>query len=110
MTVSVNTSGTTAALTIGTPVTLATITTAGIYVLVVDTVNMVTGDALEMRIYSKPTAAGDTERQAYCFAIQHGQADIQKISIPVPSPVSFRAELTQTAGTGRAFKWAVWSL
>lgn len=108
MAVSVNTSGSQTA-TIGTEHTLATITTAGIFQLVVDTNNLANGDTLELRIYLIPAGSG-TERLAYYTAFGQAQGQPFKTSLMIPSPISWRATLKQTAGTGRAFPWAVWQM
>lgn len=106
MAVSVNTNGSQTAV-IGTEHTLATITVTGIFQLVVDANALVNGDELELRIYLKP-ASGGTERLAYYTAFAHAQGQPLKTSLTIPSPISWRATLKQTAGTGRAFPWAVW--
>ena len=94
---------------ISTEHTLTTITTAGTYVLVVDLANLVNGDAVELRIKTKLTS-GDTSQLAYVASYQHAQSEDNVYSIPVPAPIEFVATLKQTAGTGRAFIWAVYAL
>lgn len=108
MAVAENTGGSQTAV-INTEHTLATVTTAGTYVLVVDTNAMVAGDVLELRIKTK-VRSGGTSRLAYSVIYAHTQADPQKYSVPVPANIEFVATLKQTAGTGRAFTWAVLSL
>jgi hypothetical protein len=108
MAVSVNTNGSQTAV-IGTEHTLATITTAGIFQFVVDTSNLANGDAVELRIYLKP-AAGGTEQLTYYTAFGNAQGQPMKTSLMVPSPISWRATLKQTTGTGRVFPWAVWQM
>jgi hypothetical protein len=109
MTVTVNTSGSQTA-TIGTEHTLATITTAGIYQLYVDIAALVAGDLVELRTYGKARPT-DTERLLYGpFTL--GPIVPGQLLIPSPaiiSPHSCRFSLKQTAGTGRAFPWAVYS-
>lgn len=90
--------------TIGTEHTLATETTAGVYVLVVDTGNMVDGDKVELRLKTK-ARSGDTSRLAYRGTYRHVQLDPNKYSIPVPVDTEVVATLKQTDGTGRAFPW-----
>lgn len=108
MTVAINTESSQTA-TISTEHTLATITSAGTYVLAVDCANMVNGDVLELRVYTKLTAS-DTSQLTYYAAYKHAQGALNKLSVPVPAPIEFKATLKQTAGTGRAFIWAVYSL
>lgn len=108
MAVSVNTNGSQVA-TIGTESTLATITTAGIFQLVVDASVLANGDAVELRIYLKP-ASGGTEQLAYYTAFGNAQGQPLKTSLMIPSPISWRATLKQTTGTGRTYPWAVWQM
>lgn len=95
--------------TISTEHTLSTITTAGTYQLAVDTANMVAGDEVELRVYGKARSS-DTERLMYYASFTMAQASPLKMSVPIISPHYFRASLKQTAGTGRAFPWAVYSV
>lgn len=93
-------------------------TDSGVYVLMVDTRNMVNGDELELRAYVK-TLTGDANGfLAYSptYAQQQGDGaapgssgsgDSVKISVPIPSPYSITFTLKQTAGTGRDFPWRV---
>lgn len=108
MAVAVNTSGSQTA-TVSTEHTLATITAAGVYVLVVDCANMVTGDECELRIYGKARSS-DTERLIYVYGFAHAQGQPLKESVAVPTPHHAKFTLKQTAGTGRAFPWAVYQL
>ena len=84
--------------------TLDTETVAGVYVLVVDTVNMVNGDVLELRIKTK-YASGGTSRLAYSQTYAHVQSDPIKYSVPVPVDTEIICTLKQTAGTARDFPW-----
>jgi len=95
--------------TIGTEHTLTTLTNNKTFVLVVDAANMVNGDELELRIKTK-VLSGDTLQEAYFAPFRNVQGTKNKYSIPVPANIEFVATLKQTAGTGRAFKWAVLSL
>ena len=108
MTVSENT-GNTQTATISTEHTLATITTAGTYQLLVELTNMVDGDELELRIKVKGRS-GSTSRVLFFQTYKHAQgADaIVAISPPVPAPFEFVATLKQTAGTGRNFVWSIY--
>lgn len=108
---SVNTSGSQTA-TITTEHTLATITTAGTFVLAVDLNAMVGGttpDILELRIYGK-ARSGDTERLIRCWPFLGVQVEILWQSIPIMSPHHYKATLKQTQGTGRAFPWAIYAV
>lgn len=112
MTVAVNTSGSQTA-TISTEHSLATITTAGVYQLAVDTNNMVGGtspDILELRAYTKNQGSGDTKRLAYIGTFQGVQMTPQLHSPPIIAPIYVEFTLTQLAGTGRAFPWAVYNM
>lgn len=109
MAVSVANSGTQTA-TINTEHTLATITTAGTYIYVVSMVNLAAAEVVELRIYTKIAGSGETEQLAYYFPVRGTVSEMQIYSIPVPSPISFKATLKQTSGTGRSFVWAVYAL
>jgi hypothetical protein len=109
VTVSVNTSGSQTAV-IGTEHTLATITTAGIYQLMTDIANLVAGEIVELRAYGK-ARSGDTERLMW-GPVSYGPIVPSQLLPPSPAivtAVSLRFTLKQTAGTGRAFPWAVYS-
>lgn len=86
--------------------TLATITAAGVYILVVDTANMVNGDIVTFRLKTKCRST-DTSRLAFSVTYSHVQSEPNKYSVPVPSDVELIATLEQTDGTGRAFPWSV---
>lgn len=105
MAASENTGGSQTA-SIGTEHTLATITAAGTYQLVVDTNAMVNNDRLELRIYSIPRSGG-TERLEMLAVYENVQGEPIKRSIAILSPFSWKATLKQTSGTGRAFPWSV---
>jgi len=94
--------------TISTEHTLATINTGGVFVLAVDMANLVAGDVVEVRIYGK-ARTGDTERLLHRGT--YGPAALASplvMSVPIASPHHFKATLKQTAGTGRAFPWAIY--
>lgn len=105
---SVNTSGTQAA-TLTTEHTLATITSAGTYLLAVDANAMVNGDVTELRIYIK-TLSGSTSRVAYYVSYAHIQGEPVKFSVPVPTTHEFKATLKQQTGTGRSYDWEIIAL
>lgn len=86
---------------------------AGTFTLHVDTVNMVAGDVLELRIYQM-VLTGGTTRVAYYMRYEGAQAvdDRIKISVPISNELtdanSLRFSLTQKgAGTDKAFPWKV---
>jgi len=108
MTVSVADSGSQTA-TISTEHDLSTITSAGVYVLAVDLANLAAGDEVELRIYGKARST-DTERLRFRGTYAYPVASPLKESVAVTSPHHFRATLKQTAGTGRAFPWAVYAV
>lgn len=108
MTVSVKTSGSQTA-TISTEHDLATVTDAGVYVVAVDLAALVGGDEVTLKIYGKARSS-DTER--LIFAGSYGPSPVPSplaMSVPVVSPHHMRVTLTQTAGTGRAYPWAVYT-
>lgn len=109
MAVSVNTSGSQTA-TINTEHTLATITAAGIYQLLVDLGALVAGDIVELRAYGKARST-DTERLMW-GPVSYGPivpTQLLPLSPAFITAVSLRLSLKQVAGTGRAFPWAVYS-
>lgn len=84
-------------------------TTNKTYVLVVDTANLANGETVEFRIYTIVLSAG-TERLAYRVVYTHAQGEPIKYSVPVPANISFKATITQTGGTLRAYPWAILAL
>lgn len=103
-----NTSGSQTA-TVTTEHTLATITDAGAFVLAVDVANLANDDELELRAKIK-VRSSDTSRTIWYASYAHAQATGNVMSIPIPSPHEVVFTLLQTAGTGRAFPWAVYEL
>jgi hypothetical protein len=85
---------------------------AGTFTLHVDTVNMVAGDVLELRVYQM-VLTGGTQRVAYYqrFDGAQGTDDLIKISVPISNELtdtnSLRFSLKQTFGTSRNFPWKV---
>ncbi len=79
------------------------------YVLVIDTVNLALGETLDLRL-ATIVLSGGTERTCYGRNYSHVQAEPIKYSPPVPANISFRAYLTQTGGTLRAYPWAILAL
>jgi len=103
MAISSNSSGTQTA-TLGTEHTLATITTAGTYVLNVDAAALVNGETLQLKAKVK-TLSGGTSRLAYHGVFKHALALPSLFSIPVPALIEVVFTLQQDGGTGRAFPW-----
>lgn len=95
--------------TISTEHTLTTWTGAGVFVLAVDLANLTGSDSVELRLYGK-ARSGDTERLITKATYGPGGPLVAPLvqSIPVVSPHYLRATLKQTAGTGRAFPWALY--
>ncbi len=86
--------------------TLQTISTAGTFVLYVDTNAMVLGDELELRAKTKVLSSGTT-REFLVATYAHPQGQPVKASIPVASINECVFTLKQTAGTGRSFNWEI---
>ena len=91
---------------ISTEHTLNTVSTAGTFVLYVDTNAMILGDELELRVKTKVTSGGTT-REFLIATYAHPQGQPIKASIPVASINEAVFTLKQTAGTGRAFDWEI---
>lgn len=108
MALAVESSGTQTA-TVGTEHTLAAPTTNKTRVLSVDLANLVTGDTVVLRIKAKVLSAG-TIRKVYEATYVHAQDEPVIYSVPIPSIHGATFTLHQTAGTGRAFDWAVLTL
>ncbi len=85
---------------------------AGTFTLHVDTVNMVAGDTLELRVYQMVLTSG-TQRVAYFARYDGAQPadDLIKISVPISNELTdtnaLRFSLKQTFGTSRNFPWKV---
>ena len=90
--------------TLDTEHTLTTQTSAGVYVLVVDASNLVNGDVVTFRIYTK-YASGGTSRVAFEATYAHAQAMPNIYSPPIPIDTEIKCTLEQTDGTGRDFYW-----
>ena len=108
MAVSENTGGAQAA-TPGTEHTLATITTAGTYQLMVEVDTLADGEELELRIKVKGRS-GSSSRVAFFHTIAHAQGTDAEVvlSPPVPAPHEFIATLKQIGGSSRTFDWAIY--
>jgi len=103
MTIASADSGTQTA-TIDTEHVLATETEAGVYILVVDTANMINGDVVILKIKTK-YASGGTSRLAFSATFANAQAELNKYSPPIPIDAEIICTLEQTDGTGRNFPW-----
>lgn len=79
-------------------------TSLGVFILIVDTSNMVLGDIVTLRIKTKCIATGSSEL-AYTATFAHLQNTNNKFSVPVPSVVEIVCTLEQTDGTARDFDW-----
>jgi hypothetical protein len=85
---------------------------AATFQLVVDTVNMVAGDVLELRVYQMVLTSG-TQRVLYYARYEGAQSvdDLIKNSVPVSNELTdanaLRFSLKQTFGTSRNFPWKV---
>lgn len=99
---------------VGTENFLSSPNVAGVYTFHIDTVNMVAGDVLQVRIY-QIIITGGTTRVAYISSYYGAQPvdDVIKISVPIGNDLtdtnSLRFSITQTFGTARAFPWKVLS-
>lgn len=100
--------------TVGVENFLSSPNVAGVYTFHIDTVNMVAGDVLQVRIY-QIILTGGTTRVAYIANYQGAQPtdDVIKISVPIGNDLtdtnSLRFSINQTFGTARAFPWKVLS-
>ncbi len=119
MALTVKASGTQTAV-IGTEHTLnaAAFTDSGVYVLTVNTRNLVDDEVVELRAYAKVLTGDANPSLVYSGDFKHAQGDgaapgssaggeIVKVSVPIASPYSVTFTLKQTAGTGRNFDWRV---
>lgn len=94
--------------TISTEHTLATITTAKAFQLVVDINALVAGEYVEIKVKRK-TLAGGVSRIAFSGIYSWLDASINPMIVtdPILSTQEYIATLKQLNGTGRAFPWAV---
>ena len=111
MAVTAQASGTQTA-TVTTEHQLADVNATGVFTLHVDTVNMVAGDVLELRVYQMVLTLGTS--RVIAFGAFYGAQltdDLIKASTPIGNELtdatSLRFSLKQTFGTGRAFPWKV---
>jgi hypothetical protein len=108
MAVEVAASGTQTAV-VGTEHSLSVQTGAKSYMAVVDVGVMLNGDEVELRAKVKVVAAG-TRKLLDMVVLQHAQPEPVTVFGPYPAGVDIEFSVKQTAGTGRAFDWAVWSV
>ena len=110
MAVTAHAQGTLSATVGSTPDFLTSPNVAGTFVLIVDTVNMVAGDVIELRVW-KMVLTGGTQRVAYLARYDGAQAtdDLIKVSVPISNELTdtnaVRFSLTQTHGTSRNYPW-----
>jgi len=99
-------SGTTGALTPGTPSTLSTRTNPGVYAAEIDCASLAAGEFLTAEIYTKTLSGGASTRVGVGTCSWHSRA--KKIVIdPLGSDIEYKLVVTQTGGSGRTFPWKV---
>lgn len=94
--------------TVTTEHTLATITTAKPFQLIVDINALVAGEYVEIKIKRKALSGGTT-RVAFAGVYSWLDAGVNPIIVsdPILSTQEYVATLKQLNGTGRAFPWAI---
>jgi len=111
--------GNTQTATINTEHSLALISAAGVYQLVVNLSNMANGDVLELRAYLAVRSTNSrllakiatyANKQGDGTADSGGDGEVIAFSIPFSSPFDIRFTLKQTAGTGKDYIWSVYQL
>jgi len=105
----VQASGTQTAV-IGTEHVLSDLTSPfAVFQLLVDVINMATGDITELRIYTKVLSTGGLDSAIYqqLANAPTGSGDQVLISMPVVSDKEIKFTLKQIAGTGRNYDWKV---
>jgi hypothetical protein len=104
--VEANSASAPAALTLDTPTTLDTDTTAGVYQLFLDTNALAAGDVLIVRTKMKVTSGGTTRLfEQKVLAGVTGPKAFCTEPVMIAHYVEF--ELEQTDGTGRSIPWSV---
>lgn len=102
------TSGTQTA-TITTEHTLTTQTGNKFYTAYIDLTNMASGDTVEIRASVIVKAAGS--HILYYLATYSGAQTNPLVYIPaLPSDISYKITLKQTAGTGRTYDWRLYEV
>ena len=98
--------------TVTTEHTLLDVSAAGTYTLHVDSINMVAGDVVELRVYQM-VLTGGTRRVAYFARYDGAQPtdDLIKISVPISNELTdsgaLRFTLKQAYGTSRNFPYKI---
>lgn len=97
---------------IGTEHTLDDSAANGTHVLAVRTSAMALGDRLELRAYVKVLTGDpfDATTLYRLWTVEHVQFEPVILSIPIPSRYGCRFTLKQTAGTGCAYPWELWTV
>ena len=85
------------------------ITTTKTLIFEVDTVNLANGETVTFQVKVTVLAAG-ANRVAYQAIYKHVQAEPIKVSIPIPSDVSYQITIKQSGGTARAYPWKIFSI
>lgn len=80
---------------------------SGTFMLRLDTSNMVDGDQIELRLYTK---AGSTERQAVYYSLANAQSDPLHIGPSLPTAEDYKATIKRIAGTDRSYAWSILNL
>ena len=94
----------------GTEQTLANSTAAsGTFMPRVSLANMVDGDIVEIRGYSKANGSA-TERQCWICSFANAQGDQLPPLPATPTAEDYKVTLKQTAGTNRTYQWSVLNL
>lgn len=97
---------------VGTETTLASSTSlsqGGSFEAQIDLSNMADGDVLEVRYYNQANSSSSLVQQAY-MAFANAQADALPPLPAVPAVNAWKVTINQTAGTARAYQWAVYNL
>lgn len=100
--------GSTTVSIVGVGVTMTAVNETGVYTWHVDTVNMVAGDDLNLKVFQTVLTSG-TARVAYDMTYYGAQpfADVIKISVPIGNDLtdatSLAFVLNQTFGTSRNY-------
>lgn len=81
------------------------------FILQVDLNNMVAGDVIEIRCYTKTAGTGGTARLAWnqSFADSQSGSPVY-ISVPTCSPYSLEFRMIQPTGTGKAVDYVLFSI
>ena len=94
---------------INTEITLLTVVTSQNYVVLkIDLSAMLTGDIVQLLVYTK-VLPGGTSKPAYptIFAGAQPSNNLVWFSTPMPSDAEAHFTLKQTAGSPRAYPWSV---